>query len=68
LVGKTVYRARIVIDVGPIKARFNLVVEVTTQESPTRVLSTTRGGKGTRASVLSASNTLSLGPWGTAPK
>jgi uncharacterized protein len=60
VVSATVYRARIVIEVGPIKARFNLVVEVTAQEPPTRVLSVTRGEEGTRASVLSASNTLTL--------
>lgn len=59
--GKT-YRARILVEVGPIKARFNLVVEVTEEEAPARVASVTRGEEGTRASVISASNELLLAP------
>jgi carbon monoxide dehydrogenase subunit G len=54
------YRARILIEVGPIKARFNLVVEVTAEEPPVRVLSVTRGEEGSRASMLSANNELRL--------
>jgi carbon monoxide dehydrogenase subunit G len=56
------YRARILIEVGPIKARFNLVVEVTEEVPPARVVSITRGEEGTRASVLSANNELVLAP------
>jgi carbon monoxide dehydrogenase subunit G len=59
--GKT-YRARILVEVGPIKARFNLVVEVTEEEAPVRVASVTRGEEGTRASVISANNELVLVP------
>ena len=54
------YRARIVIEVGPIKARFNLIVEVTSEEPPVRVLSVTRGEEGSRASIVSANNELTL--------
>jgi len=54
------YRARILIEVGPVKARFNLVVEITSQEPPTRVLCVTRGEEGTRASVMSANSELML--------
>lgn len=54
------YRARILIEVGPIKARFNLVVEITAEEPPRRVLSVTRGEEGSRASIMSANNELSL--------
>jgi carbon monoxide dehydrogenase subunit G len=54
------YRARILIEVGPIKARFNLVVEITGEEPPNRVLSVTRGEEGSRASILSADNELTL--------
>lgn len=54
------YRARILIEVGPIKARFNLVVEITAEEPPNRVLSTTRGEEGSRASILSSNNELVL--------
>mgnify|MGYP001340302802 CR=1 FL=1 len=57
--GKT-YRARILVEVGPIKARFNLVVEVTEEEAPVRVASVTRGEEGTRASVISSNNELLL--------
>lgn len=59
--GKT-YRARILVEVGPIKARFNLVVEVTEEEAPMRVASVTRGEEGTRASVISSNNELLLAP------
>jgi len=54
------YRARILIEVGPIKARFNLIVEVTQEEPPARVLCVTRGEEGTRASMLSANSELQL--------
>ncbi len=56
------YRARILVEVGPIKARFNLVVEVTEEVPPARVVSVTRGEEGTRASVLSANSELLLAP------
>jgi carbon monoxide dehydrogenase subunit G len=54
------YRARILVEVGPIKARFNLVVELTAEQPPARVLSLTRGEEGGRASMLSANNELLL--------
>src|SRR5262249_9462798 len=54
------YRARVLVEVGPIKARFNLVVEVTGETPPERVASVTRGEEGSRASVLSANNELLL--------
>jgi carbon monoxide dehydrogenase subunit G len=60
VISATTYRARILIEVGPIKARFNLIVEVTAQEPPTRVLSVTRGEEGSRASILSAKSELTL--------
>ena len=56
------YRARILIEVGPIKARFNLVVEVKEEVPPARVVSLTRGEEGTRASVISSNNELVLVP------
>lgn len=59
--GRT-YRARILVEIGPIKARFNLVVEVTEEEAPSRVASITRGEEGTRASVIASSNELVLAP------
>lgn len=56
------YRARILVEVGPIKARFNLVVEVKEEVPPERVVSITRGEEGTRASVISSNNELVLAP------
>lgn len=54
------YRAVVGIKVGPIKARFNLVVEVTKEEEPSVVQSRTRGEEGTRASVVTSENLLVL--------
>ena len=59
-VSPTGYRARVTISVGGIKARFNLVVEVTREQPPGLVLSQTRGEEGPRASVLAADNELTL--------
>jgi uncharacterized protein len=56
----TSYRAVVSISVGPIKASFNLVIDVTREEPPLRVLSSTRGEEGTRASVLAADNVVAL--------
>ena len=56
------YRARVLVEVGPIKARFNLIVEVKSEEAPSRVVSVTRGEEGTRASVISANSELRLEP------
>jgi uncharacterized protein len=54
------YRAIVGIKIGPIKARFNLVVEVTKEEPPSVVRSRTRGEEGTRASVVTSENLLTL--------
>jgi carbon monoxide dehydrogenase subunit G len=54
------YRARILVEVGPIKARFALVVEITSEEPPARVVCVTRGEEGSRASMLSANSELLL--------
>ena len=59
-VSPTSYRARVTISVGGIKARFNLVVEVTREQPPGLVLSQTRGEEGSRASMLAADNELTL--------
>lgn len=60
VIGPTAYRARILVEVGPIKTRFNLIIEITAQEPPARVLSSTRGEEGSRASMLSANSELTL--------
>jgi carbon monoxide dehydrogenase subunit G len=56
----TSYRAVVAVAIGPIKASFNLVVDVTGEEPPLRVLSSTRGEEGTRASMLAADNVVEL--------
>jgi len=56
----TSYRAVVQVKVGPIKARFNLVTEVTREEPPDAVYSATRGEEGTRASVVSADSVVRL--------
>lgn len=58
--GPNCYRARVSFAIGPIKAAFNLEVEVTEETPPSFVASTTRGEEGTRASVLTAHNELHL--------
>ena len=54
------YRATILVEVGPIKARFNLLVEVTEETPLASVASVTRGEEGSRASILSAENLVAL--------
>lgn len=60
VVSPTCYRAKVKVAVGPISARFNLVVDITHQDAPMVVLSTTKGEEGTRASIVSAENELRL--------
>ena len=56
----TAYKAVVGVSVGPIRASFNLVVEVLEENPPERVLSRTRGEEGSRASIVSADNVLQL--------
>src|SRR5258708_9388564 len=59
-------RAIVGVKVGPIKAGFSLVVEVTKEEPPSVVHSRTRGEEGTRASVVTSENLLVLSEIGPA--
>jgi uncharacterized protein len=54
------FRAVVGVRVGPIAARFNLVVEIEEEEAPRLVRSRTRGEEGTRASMLTSQNVLTL--------
>jgi hypothetical protein len=54
------YRARVLVVVGPVKARFNLIVEITEELPFDSVASVTRGEEGTRASILNAQNMVYL--------
>jgi uncharacterized protein len=62
IVSPTHYKARIRVQVGPIKAEFN--VEIVSETAPEEVRSRTRGEEGSRASSLSAENTLRLAALG----
>lgn len=58
--GPTSYRAVVGVELGPIKALFNLQVELREQRPPSFVATVTRGEEGTRASTLQAKSTLRL--------
>lgn len=60
VISPTLYKAKIRVQVGPIKADFNVEVEIVSERPPEEVLSRTRGEEGSRASSLSAENTLHL--------
>jgi len=60
VVSPTLYKAKIRVQVGPIKAEFNVDVEIVSETPPEKILSRTRGEEGSRASSLAAENTLRL--------
>jgi uncharacterized protein len=60
VVSPTLYKAKIRVQLGPIKADFNVDVEIISETAPEEVRSRTRGEEGGRASSLSAENTLRL--------
>lgn len=60
VVSPTLYKARVGVAVGPIKASFNVEVEVLEEDPPNQVRSKTRGEEGSRASTISADNLLRL--------
>lgn len=56
----TEYRATVRVTIGPIGTSFNVVVSVTEMVEHQRVASLTRGEEGSRASILSATNLLTV--------
>ena len=56
------YRAEVAVGVGPIKARFNLLVTVLEERPLTFVRSTTEGEEGSRASLVKSNNEVRLIP------
>ncbi len=60
IVSPTLYKAKVRVQLGPIKAEFNVDVEILSETAPQEVRSRTRGEEGSRASSLSAENTLRL--------
>jgi carbon monoxide dehydrogenase subunit G len=60
VVNPTLYKAKIRVQLGPIKADFNVDVEIVSETAPDEARSRTRGEEGSRASSLSAENILRL--------
>ncbi len=56
----TLYKAKVRVQLGVIKADFNVDVELTAQKPPEELRSRTRGEEGSRASSISAENILRL--------
>jgi carbon monoxide dehydrogenase subunit G len=52
------YRCTIAVALGPIKARFHVVVEITTEEPLRRLVCLTKGEEGSRASLLTATSEI----------
>jgi uncharacterized protein len=60
VISPTLYKAKIRVQLGVIKADFNVEVELTEQTPPEQMRSRTRGEEGSRASSISAENILRL--------
>ncbi|HUT47750.1 MAG TPA: SRPBCC domain-containing protein [Alphaproteobacteria bacterium] len=60
VVDPTHYKAAVRLGLGPIKLRFLVEVEITEEEAPIRLVSTTKGEEGGRASRVRSQNVLSL--------
>ena len=60
VISPTLYKAKIRVQIGPIKADFNVDVEIVSETALEEVRSRTRGEEGSRASSLTAENTLRL--------
>jgi carbon monoxide dehydrogenase subunit G len=59
-ISATSYRSTIAVALGPIKARFVVVVEITDEKPPTRLTCLTKGEEGSRASVINATSEIAL--------
>ncbi len=58
----TSYRTTVAVSLGPIKARFKLIVEITEETPPTRIVCVTKGEEGSKASIVNATSELLLTP------
>lgn len=61
-IDETSYTAQVTVSVGPIKARFNLVIEITEEQAPTLIRTESRGEEGSRASMVKSVNEMRLTP------
>jgi carbon monoxide dehydrogenase subunit G len=59
-VSPTRYRATIRVEVGPIKAQFNLLVELKEQLEFEKIRTLTRGDEGSKASIITAESVVHL--------
>jgi carbon monoxide dehydrogenase subunit G len=57
---ETSYRSTIRIALGPIKARFNVIVQITEETPPARLVCVTKGEEGSKASIISATSEMLL--------
>lgn len=56
----TSYRSRIGVTLGPITARFNVLVDIVEETPPSRLVYVTKGEEGTRASIINATSEILL--------
>lgn len=56
----TSYRTTIAVALGPIKTRFNLIVQITEETPLARIVCVTKGEEGSKASIVNASSEMLL--------
>jgi carbon monoxide dehydrogenase subunit G len=56
----TRYRSTTAVALGPIKARFNVVVEITEEVPPRRMVCVTKGEEGGKASMITATSEINF--------
>jgi carbon monoxide dehydrogenase subunit G len=66
VINPALFKAQVRVQLGPIKANFNVDVEIVSEIEPEEIRSRTRGEEGSRASSLSSENTLRLTELGAA--
>jgi uncharacterized protein len=54
------YRSTVAVVLGPIKARFNVVVQITEEVPPNKIVCVTKGDEGSKASIVSARSEMRL--------
>ncbi len=54
------YRSTVAVALGPIRARFNVIVEITEEQPPHRLLCVTKGEEGGKASMVTARSEIVL--------
>jgi uncharacterized protein len=59
------YRSTIGVALGPIKARFNVVVEITEEIAPDRLVRVTKGEEGGKASMIRATTEIKFAAQGS---